>query len=932
MIIKKPFVLIFVALSASVFGQEYEDRLAYLESKAFEHYYTRKDSAYYYFEEARKLGLSNDDTIYGIDALLSIGNIASFHYDFDKMKGVIQELDSLLAVHGDKLDTLPDRGDFQRNYLLYHRGNYFHKLEEFNKSELFFDTIVQKITEKPEYLQTPDNVNFLSTSYSFIAKMNALQNRFQIADEYYQKNIRLFAQAQPDDVAGLHRVYNLYANSLYIQKKIEEAKKLWLTTLKYSEQNFTSRNRNSIITTSFLLAKAYSDLGKIDSAYFFLDKYDKYKIPQDPFAYRYFKTKGEILIVENKNEQALNSFGRALELAPQEQKPVILKRIGDFQFELGQPEKSLATYQKGLRELTPNFNSDEFDENPRPYQTAQKQLLLKLLNGKAQVLNSMKEESSRLMALHAVETSVATLDSLKPKFKNEKDKAFLIEDAFPTFEHGLQALYSLYRKSNRQDYLEQAFHFFEKSKSVVLLDAILSARASEFSQIPKELLERESELKSKISMLEKQIDLGSDQKTFLRDELFDIRNQYRGLIKLIEKEHRQYFNLKYNSHVPTLAEVRENLNQAELIISYFYGNNALYSIGISKEKNSFYRTPIDSLFAEKISAFYRMCKNSKSDIGNLAKEGYEIYATILKPHLEERSFSNIRIMPDGPLNYLPFGALNIGENTIEYLVESTSIYYANSEALLQELKQTKKEKNYLLAVAPTFNGIKVEPGTTRNTLSALPHNKSEVEQIMSFFEGSALVNQDASLTNFSSNLQNFDMLHLATHGDFNDMSPEYSYLAFTPKSEKDFLLYVKDIYNLELKANLVTLSACETGIGELKRGEGFLSLARAFFYSGAKSIASTLWKVNDASSSEIMGDFYRYLAEGASKDEALRQAKLVFLKNNNQNARQHPYYWAGYVISGNMEPIHKTDHNWVWFVGGLVLVVGTVYWVRKKAA
>ncbi|KKL95664.1 hypothetical protein LCGC14_1852350, partial [marine sediment metagenome] len=165
--------------------------------------------------------------------------------------------------------------------------------------------------------------------------------------------------------------------------------------------------------------------------------------------------------------------------------------------------------------------------------------------------------------------------------------------------------------------------------------------------------------------------------------------------------------------------------------------------------------------------------------------------------------------------------------------------------------------------------------------------------------------------------------------------PEYSYLAFSHNngSTDEKVLFTADLYNLKTDAALVTLSACETSIGELRRGEGFLSLARGFFFSGAKSIASTLWKVNDASSSEIMGDFYKALSVGEAKDEALRQAKLLFMESNAQNARKHPYYWAGYIVSGNNSPIAKSGTYWPWFLIG-ILVTGSIlaYSYRKISA
>ena len=172
-------------------------------------------------------------------------------------------------------------------------------------------------------------------------------------------------------------------------------------------------------------------------------------------------------------------------------------------------------------------------------------------------------------------------------------------------------------------------------------------------------------------------------------------------------------------------------------------------------------------------------------------------------------------------------------------------------------------------------------------------------------------------------------MHLATHAVFNDTSPEYSYLAFTPVDTSDYVLYVSDIYNLKLDADLVTLSACETGVGTLKKGEGALSISRAFFYSGARSLVNTLWNVVDQSASAIMNDFYKNLAHGDYKDVALQKAKLSFLTKNKENALAHPYYWSSFVIQGNTDPLATTPKYWIWILFGALLLT-TIYLTRKN--
>ncbi|CAN0602674.1 unnamed protein product, partial [Ectocarpus sp. 12 AP-2014] len=221
---------------------------------------------------------------------------------------------------------------------------------------------------------------------------------------------------------------------------------------------------------------------------------------------------------------------------------------------------------------------------------------------------------------------------------------------------------------------------------------------------------------------------------------------------------------------------------------------------------------------------------------------------LLGPILELHPQEKIILAPDGLLNYIPFGSLVSNETEHRYLIQDRTISYVNSATLWSQLNNKKQNSANLLAFAPSFDANIPSDGTRSQVLGNLPHNRNEVQQILTSFTGKSFINDQATLQNFTATLPDYSVLHLATHAVFDDKNPEYSYLAFTPKSESDDLLFVKDLYNLTLNASLVTLSGCESGIGELKRGEGFLSLARGFFYSGAASISSTLWKVNDNSS------------------------------------------------------------------------------------
>jgi CHAT domain-containing protein len=142
-------------------------------------------------------------------------------------------------------------------------------------------------------------------------------------------------------------------------------------------------------------------------------------------------------------------------------------------------------------------------------------------------------------------------------------------------------------------------------------------------------------------------------------------------------------------------------------------------------------------------------------------------------------------------------------------------------------------------------------------------------------------------------------VHFAVHGfvDEENFARSGVILALQNNDKQDGILQMTEIMRLKLNSDLVTLSACRTGLGKVVGGEGVLGLTRAFLYAGSRSVVASLWNVNDTATAELMKSFYAHLKKGESKDEALRQAKLTLLKGKQANWR-HPYYWAPFVLVG----------------------------------
>ncbi len=905
-------------------SKNYNDSLDFLYIKADSHFFTNQDSAYFYYDKVGKIATAKKDWVDVIDAEVSSNRVAAYHYDISEMKSHLKNLDSLMLSNKSYLDSLSVLPMYL-TYQNFENGNYYFLLNDFQKSREVFLKIVDQIEKLPDSLRGEEQIGYLATSYNYLTKMMIDEGKYDLAKLYCNNNIRFLAKVNGEEYL-VHDALNLLSEVHKQEKNFTQANKLLLKTL---ENNLAEKNETSVLSI-LNIVQNHNNLTQLDSAQYYLRIANGLLDEDDPFISSFLQVSAETQQQDGNYKAALKDFEKALQLIQQKWEGKkhweiahVLNKIGQLHNEFNQPQKAIESFDLAMEQLTSSRTAINQSK------------MVQILKNKAQVLNQIKTEPEYLKAVLSVDMGIATLDNLKPTFKSHADKLLLIEDAFPLFEAGIEAAFNLYSLTNDEKYIDLAHHYSEKSKSVLLLEALLASKATDFANIPEPILERESQLKSEITFTEKKLNASKTDAGTLEDDLFDLKSEYRQLVEDIEANYKTYYDLKYSTAVVSLEEVEEKLKEDEKLISYFYGNKTIFAIGIGKSGKQFENIPIDSLFEARIRNFQKMLADPKSDIDVLAKASHELYKIILEPFVKSNDTTKLTIVADGLLNYIPFGALNTTDLGTRYLIQKHSVNYASSATLLEKLSEDSSKNSDVLAFAPSFDGT-TEVNTDRSKLSPLPHNKKEVAEVLQSFSGKSFLDDSATLENFKSELHNFGVLHFATHAIFDDALPEYSYLAFSQKGNEngDDVLFTADLYNLKTDAALVTLSACETNIGELRKGEGFLSLARGFFYGGAKSIASTLWKVNDASTSDVMGEFYRQLSEGKSKDEALRQAKLLFLDKNDQNALKHPYYWAGYVVSGNMKPIKQKKHVWPWLIGGILLIVGATagYAYRRKSA
>ncbi|HRI58597.1 MAG TPA: CHAT domain-containing protein [Saprospiraceae bacterium] len=478
----------------------------------------------------------------------------------------------------------------------------------------------------------------------------------------------------------------------------------------------------------------------------------------------------------------------------------------------------------------------------------------------------------------------------------------------------------------------------EGSHSLSLLKERQQLKSLRNLDMPVTLIQQERQLRDSITMLKK---ISYETTENLRDTktigvdtasgvIERLQNQYATLILCLDSIYPEFQRNRMDLGVPVPSELQEKIIlPGQAILEYFVTDSSVMLVTITKDTLSYVEIkkdfPLDQWveeFRHNLTAFHTdpgQANNYDSLAAAYTALAYRLYEKLLSP-IAASLPKHLIIVPDGALSFLPFEALLTALTAVPtrwqdhaYLLKKHSISYALSATMLREMTvhpHLHEPTVPFYGFAPRYDGDTTllanlfAGADLRKDLQPLPHSGEEVYKAAKLMGGKYLTGKAASEANFRAKAPEARILHLATHARANAKTGDYSFLVFADQkdSAENEILYARDIYNLQLNADLVVLSACETGLGELQSSEGVISLARAFAYAGAKSIVTSLWSVSDSKTKDLMIDFYKNLRKGMLKDDALRQAKLDFLKRNRGQAA-HPFYWAGFVGIGNMEKV-----------------------------
>jgi CHAT domain-containing protein/tetratricopeptide (TPR) repeat protein len=762
-------------------------------------------------------------------------------------------------------------------------------------------------------LESARTLNLLGLVYKYTGKHTQAQEQLQMALSYREKllpaNHELIAASYNDlglAYAGIDNdiALDYYEKALKIYEKLhgKEHPKIAIASI-----------NNGVVYNDL---KLYGDaVNNFETALKIWEKL--YQQPHQAKAFVLMNL-GDTYLNMGNQKAARGYYDRSLEMYRQtygNKHPEIagvLNKLGNIVLADDQFAEALSFYQQALIANAADFNDTDLSKNPALDKYYNGNVLLYSLLFKARAYE--KQYFGKTLKLQDLKSSLQTLqkcdtliDKLRQHSTNENDKISLGVIANEVYADGVRIAFETARNSiDKKTFLNKAFYFAERSKSAVLLEAISDSEAKSFAGIPQMLMEEEKTLKSSIALTAQKLSQrpAPEEEKALRETSYTLNRQYELFTKKLEQQYPEYFNLKFNTTLPSIGEIQKLLQPSTAVISYLIdeANSRLYTFVITKTNYRIY----DKAIPKEFDKFITGLRNSLfyNEIGSFVRTSSNL-GKILIPKIPG-GVKDLIILPTGRMSIIPFETLLSGKTdgkvdykTLPYLINQYKLRYEFSASLL--LQKTKHEKT---ASSPSIFLCAPVTFPEKEQLAELPGTETEVKEISQLFinknltAATSLYTQASESAVKNNTMQNYNLLHFATHGIVDERNPELSRIFLQPNGEQeDGSLFSGEIYNLKLNANLVTLSACQTGLGKISKGEGVIGLSRALVFAGAKNVIVSFWSVADESTSALMKNFYRTLLEQNSNDYAssLREAKLNLIQGEKYAA---PYYWAPFILIG----------------------------------
>lgn len=547
--------------------------------------------------------------------------------------------------------------------------------------------------------------------------------------------------------------------------------------------------------------------------------------------------------------------------------------------------------------------------------------------------------------LHQLEPAFTSLHRNMSSLSEEGARLQMAGSHRRLFDLGLELAHAAHERFDDGSDLDRFLRISESDRSILLKSRLNAFTSLRYSNVPDSVLTREQQLLKALN-----VDL-DDPKT--GNDVFEHEEAYASFLDTLRQRHPDYFTLRYGEPTVTIADLRYKLvtDQRDLL-AYAMTGEHLYMLVVSADTTALMRVS-----SKGISEAVKALSGSviARDHDQYVKAAHELHDMVFAPVAPLLRKPELLIIPDGELHRVNFEALlsalpGASDFRKHLLLQRYAIAYLLSATTTVQFSGLKQGRpTNALALAPGFSDelkqryIAQVKDSTRLDRDFLRHVRqpfalNTAKELGELLSAKVRIGGEADEESFRAEARDYGILHLGTHAELNEHAPMYSRLILSKdggssEADADGYLHAYEIYEMDLRAQLAVLTACETGAGRNVEGEGVRSLGYSFAYAGCPSLVISLWDIDEKSSSEIIRRFYEHLADGMPKHVALRQAKLDHLEEASVELAM-PFYWAGMVLMGDVEPMRLRKPVWPWVTGAFaVLVVAALaYRKRKRAA
>jgi CHAT domain-containing protein/tetratricopeptide (TPR) repeat protein len=610
---------------------------------------------------------------------------------------------------------------------------------------------------------------------------------------------------------------------------------------------------------------------------------------------------------------------------------------GDLDIFRANPESGLQHLQEALVLFSGSFSSKDIRTNPGNFTGSFAYYrLFDVLVKKAGAWEMVYKKTSRpedlKSAFDTYQSTISLLSYIERSYEMDDAKILLKQKSGGVYTNALSVclqLNSLYPKTG---FLEEAFLITEKNKASVMSSQIRERNFLLGSGPENNFASEERNIKFNIARLDSKEDGRmstqdlqkiNDEKAVYETQLVNLRRKMEG--------NSHFYQLKYTDDFPSIRQLQKSMGSDQALISFYNDSEKIEVFVLTKSSLDHVELDSGESIRHNIQSWIEILQSAGSGRHwNSNGLRANLYTQLMRPIISLAGDKDKWIIvPDGIFFLLPVESLP-GDGKGGMIIENHEVSYEFSARFIVDEEKifTKTGTNKpILSFAPFSKRGADLQSEGMGSLEKLPFSQDEIAGL----NGSRFDDQYATKEVFIKNLNRFPIIHLATHAITDLNNPSASYIAFFPASgirSEDFL-FLDEIYSLRMDScQMIVISACETGRGELVHNEGVISFARAFLYSGCPSTINTLWKADDHSTAEIIRLFYQYLEEGNTKSRALQKAKLEYIRNNP--IYRDPAYWSHIILTGSPAALYKKKQPWIWAV--IAISCGTILFltIRKR--